>query len=168
MPSPEFVIKPMSEEDARAICTWRYEPPYDLYNWSPWEELLRREEEFADPAIREAQYRSVRAEGVLCGFVQYFPMSGNTRIGLGLHPDWRGKGYGAAFVRALAEEAARLQPAHSIDLEVLVWNERARAVYERAGFAVTDRYVRSTPTGPAEFYCMVYAGSPEDRRETRG
>lgn len=124
--------------------------------------MLREQAEFADPQIREEQYRAVVDEnGILSGFVQFFPIVGVTRLGLGLRPDLCGKasGIGTQFVHLLVQEAQRRTPQQEIDLEVLVWNERAIQTYERAGFTITDTYERSTPTGLAAFHCMVYNGS---------
>ncbi|MBP1964050.1 GNAT family N-acetyltransferase [Paenibacillus aceris] len=141
------------------VCTWKYPSPYELYNWPSWDIMLREQTEFADPHIRAQQYRAVVDEkGGLSGFVQFFPMLGVTRLGLGLRPDLCGKGsgIGAQFVRLLTREAVRRAPGQEIDLEVLAWNKRAIRTYERAGFTITDTYVKWTPTGTAEFHCMVY------------
>jgi [ribosomal protein S18]-alanine N-acetyltransferase len=157
MPVLRISFVPMTEEHAKAICDWKYEPPYDLYHWKPWHELERNNEEIANPAIREEQYASALShDGTLIGFVQFFPLSGWTRLGLGLHPEARGRGWGEAFVRAIVNEALQRDPNRTIDLEVLVWNERARRVYEKAGFQVTDQYERMTPSGIGDFYCMEY------------
>ena len=96
--------------------------------------------------------------GMLSGFVQFFPIVGVTRLGLGLRPDLCGKGggIGTQFVQLLVQEAQRRTPRQEIDLEVLVWNERAIQTYERAGFTITDTYEKWTPTGMADFHCMVY------------
>lgn len=156
-------IEPLTEQDGQDICAWRYEPPYDLYAFPGWEAMLRDGYEFADPRIREEQYAAVRSrDGGLIGFAQFFPLSGVTRLGLGMRPELCGKGLGAAFVRAIVEEARRRKPDDEIDLEVLTWNERARRCYERAGFRVTDTYERGTPTGAAWFHCMVYSAADEE------
>lgn len=121
--------------------------------------MLQEQSEFADPQIRAEQYRAVVDEnGLLSGFVQFFPIVGVTRLGLGLRPDLCGtrKGIGTQFVRLLAGEAKQQAPHQEIDLEVLVWNERAIRTYQRAGFTITDTYERWTPTGMADFHCMVY------------
>jgi [ribosomal protein S18]-alanine N-acetyltransferase len=158
---PSFQLVPMSLEHAQEICQWKYEPPYDLYNWKPWSELVLQQEEFAVPYIREEQYRSVvTPAGTLIGFAQFFPLEGWIRLGLGIHPEARGRGWGTGFVQAIVEEAKRCYPERQIDLEVLVWNDRARRVYEQAGFQITDRYERKTPSGLAEFYCMEHLGPP--------
>ncbi|MCS7464848.1 GNAT family N-acetyltransferase [Paenibacillus doosanensis] len=156
----ELRIIPLTEKHCRDICTWRYPVPYDIYNWPSWEEMLKKQEEFADPQLREEQYRAVLdTDGELVGFAQFFPMVGVTRLGLGMRPELCGQGYGAEFVRAIAAEAARRAPADEIDLEVLIWNIRAYRVYEKAGFVHTDTYERMTPTGMEPFHCMVWKHS---------
>lgn len=178
-------VVPLTEKACQELCTWRYPAPYDLYNWPTWNTMLQNHSEFADPQIREAQYRGVVDEsGTLYGFVQFFPLMGVTRLGLGLRPDLCGKGgvsnsesegrgesgrnntstnglgnrLGSSFVQLLVAEAQQRAPQQEIDLEVLVWNERAIRAYQRAGFTITDSYEKWIPTGPADFHCMVYTG----------
>lgn len=155
--STSYQIVSMTEEQAAAICAWKYESPYDIYGWLPWTQMKAFDIEFANPELRRSQYVSVLdASGDLCGFAQYFPLEGITRLGLGMHPERCGHGHGAQFVRAIAEEASRRAPHHEIDLEVLVWNKRAIQAYQSAGFRITDTYERQTPAGMELFHCMVY------------
>lgn len=154
---------PMSEAFAREVAAWRYPPPYDLYGWPEWEQMVRDGYEFADPVIRASQYRAVvdaargpEGEKHPVGFVQFFPMANVIRLGMGLRPALCGCGYGPLMAQAAAEEAMRLYPGLPVDLEVLAWNERAIKAYRKAGFAAEDDYTRSTPSGPGFFYCMVY------------
>lgn len=158
-PNLPWRVVPLTEANGQELCNWKYPPPYELYNWPLWETMLQDQSEFADPQIRAEQYRAVVDEdGLLSGFVQFFPIVGVTRLGLGLRPDLCGKGsgIGTQFVQLLALEAQRQAPHQEIDLEVLVWNERAIRTYQRAGFTITDTYERWTPTGIADFHCMVY------------
>ncbi|GAA3410213.1 GNAT family N-acetyltransferase [Paenibacillus hodogayensis] len=146
---------PMTEEHGKSICKWRYPEPYDIFNWTPWEQLKERTEEFGDPAIRREQFEAVLdGSGELCGFAQFFPLAGWTRLGLGLKPELCGRRLGPSFTKAIAERARQRKPLDGIDLEVLTFNVRAIRAYEQAGFAIHDTYVRNTPTGPAEFHCM--------------
>jgi ribosomal-protein-alanine N-acetyltransferase len=155
-------VVPLTDSWCQELCTWKYPPPYELYNWVPWETMLQEQSEFADPLIRAEQYRAVVDEnGLLSGFVQFFPIVGVTRLGLGLRPDLCGKGsgIGTRFVQLLVQEAKRQAPQQEIDLEVLVWNERAIHTYQRAGFTITDTYDKWTPKGMSAFHCMVYNGA---------
>lgn len=161
--APHYSIVPMNEHQATEICAWYYEPPYNIYGWLSWEQMEALEIEFGSRELRRKQYAAVvDNQQNLCGFAQYFPMAGVTRLGLGMRPDLCGKGRGPAFVRAIAEEARRRKPEDEIDLEVLTWNERAIKAYRAAGFTITDTYERMTPDGMQPFYCMVYHPSVYD------
>ncbi|WP_274648471.1 GNAT family N-acetyltransferase [Paenibacillus humicola] len=152
-----FSVVPLSTQLAEELCGWRYEPPYDFYHWSSWEVMQQLGLEFGDPAIRERQYAAVLdRNGTFIGFGQFFPLLGVTRIGLGIRPGLCGRGIGPHMVSALVREALRRAPNDEIDLEVHVWNERAIRAYAKAGFVITDTYVRSTPNGPAEVHAMTY------------
>ncbi|TNJ62862.1 GNAT family N-acetyltransferase [Paenibacillus hemerocallicola] len=155
----QWLFVPMEEEHGRLICSWRYPEPYAVFNWSPWDELQERSEEFGDPSIRKEQFEGVLdRDGQLCGFAQFFPLVGWTRLGLGLRPDLCGQGLGPSFTSAIVGRAMQRRPEDGIDLEVLTSNSRAQRAYLKAGFAIRDTYVRNTPTGPDEFHCMVYEG----------
>lgn len=65
-------------------------------------------------------------------------------VDIALLPDQRGKGTGSAVLRRLQEMAAAI-PEGSVHLAVDPMNPRARALYERHGFAVTD-------TGPSRLF----------------
>ncbi|WP_054955416.1 GNAT family N-acetyltransferase [Paenibacillus dakarensis] len=156
-PSVQFHAVPMTADQAAEICSWSYQAPYNIYGWLPWEQMKGLGVEFGDPVIREQQYISILDEkGQMWGFAQLFPMVGVTRIGLGMRPDWCGRGMGKYFVEAIVHEARLRRPEDEIDLEVLTWNERAIRTYLRAGFHITDTYERMTPTGNSLFHCMVY------------
>ncbi len=59
-------------------------------------------------------------------------------LGLGLRPEWRGRGLGAQLVAACLSKAAR-QGITRVELTVRVDNERAIRLYERLGFAPEGR-----------------------------
>lgn len=155
---PALTLAPMTEEDGRAICEWRYPAPYEMFRWPAWEQMTSRELEFGDPAIRREQYLTVRNQdnGQLVGYVQLFPMEGVVRIGMGLRPDCCGLGWGAIVTKLLLQEARLRQPDAQIDLEVERWNERAIRVYKKAGFVVTDEYSRRATHGMVHVVCMVW------------
>ncbi len=158
----DFYTVPMSESHGQQICSWVYEPPYNIYGFLPWEQMRALEIEFGDPMLREEQYISVlTAAGELAGFAQIFPMSNVSRLGLGLRPDLCGQGLGKSFVRTVVQETLVRRPESPVDLEVLTWNERAIRTYHQAGFRITDEYERRTPDGMRNFYCMVYQGTQQ-------
>ncbi|MFB9330760.1 GNAT family N-acetyltransferase [Paenibacillus aurantiacus] len=168
MPSPSYAlplrlpyrVTPLTEAQAAALSEWRYEPPYTFYHWLSWADMQAQEREFGDPAIRREQYAAVLdADGTFIGFAQFFPLTGVTRLGLGMRPDLCGRGAGLAFVQTIVREAMRRAPGDEIDLEVHDWNMRAITIYERAGFVISDRYELTLAGSPQTVLCMVYAPS---------
>lgn len=160
MTSVPFIITSMTTEHARAISEWKYPPPYNIYEWMPWNQMEELHIEFGDPILREEQYASIiNSKGELCGFTQFFPLEGVTRLGIGLHPELCGQGMGETFVQSIVHEAITRKPQDEIDLEVLTWNTRAIKAYQNAGFEITDTYERMTPDGSKPFHCMVYSKS---------
>ncbi len=157
---PLLRLEPMTEQDGRTICGWRYPEPYHLFRWPAWEDMVEQEKEFGDPLVRARQYLSVRTDDdeQLVGYVQLFPMERTVRIGMGLRPDRCDRGWGAHLTRLVVQEASRRQPAAEIDLEVEKWNRRAIRAYEKAGFAITDQYDRRAAHGIVSVYCMVHQG----------
>ncbi len=66
--------------------------------------------------------------------------------GIAVARDWRGRGIGAALVQLLCDEGQR-RGYPAIRLEVIDTNWRARALYERMGFAAT----RTETIGPLRY-----------------
>ncbi|WP_343222699.1 GNAT family N-acetyltransferase [Paenibacillus agaridevorans] len=154
-----LTIGPLEVSHAEQLCTWRYEEPYERFNWPSWDQMKQDGIEFGDPVLRAEQYGAILDERQrLIGYAQFFPMGSVTRLGLGLYPDLCGQGLGSSVVGLMAAEALRRCPGNEIDLEVLVWNVRAIRAYEKAGFSITDTYLRPSFSGgePEWFHCMVY------------
>ncbi|MEK3884869.1 GNAT family N-acetyltransferase [Paenibacillus sp. PL2-23] len=152
-----MTIEPLSELHAAELCRWRYEAPYDVYNWPDWTDMKKDGIEFGDPVLRVQQYRSVLdPSGELVGYAQLFPLGDVVRLGLGLRPGLCGRGLGERLVRTIAQEALRSSHGAQIDLEVFVWNSRAIRAYEKAGFRIEDTYMRPVKGAEQECHCMVY------------
>lgn len=159
-----FYTIPLTEQHAAEVCTWVYDPPYNIYGWMPWQQMKELGIEFGDPEIRQQQYLSVLDQKEqLAGFAQLFPLGDTIRLGIGMRPDLCGHGYGEAFVEAIVKTAQTRNPVAEIDLEVLTWNQRAIRTYQKADFYITDMYERRTPDGMKPFYCMVYQAPPHTR-----
>ncbi|HET7855082.1 MAG TPA: GNAT family protein [Gaiellaceae bacterium] len=119
-------ITPATPEGFRERATWRYEPPFELYD------------EEGKPVKNPERFWEARDEaGELVGFY-YFERKGPTvKYGLGLRPDLTGSGHGLDFVRAGVDFARERFRPRRIVLDVFAFNERAVKVYERAGFRAT-------------------------------
>jgi RimJ/RimL family protein N-acetyltransferase len=125
-------VEPASEDVHRELASWRYPPPYDFYDGD------------VDPVLNpERFFGAFDDEGTLVGFYYFEEKPPDLDFGLGLRPDLVGRGLGLEFFRRGLELARERYRPRRVYLHVAEFNERARKVYERAGFAVVSRHVRS-------------------------
>jgi len=158
----EYTVNPMNFKAAREISTWKYPPPYAIYNmeadWRTLVEMLR--------STFFTVYRGYQLAGFFCygrsariGWAEkqgYYAPS-YTDIGLAMNPALTGQGLGLDFFKLGLNHARVLYPGRPIRLTVANFNERARKVYLRAGFQEVAEF--TVPNG-LEFTIMV-EGSPK-------
>jgi len=163
----QYRFAPMTLEQARDVVTWRYDPPYDLYNIDGGDDSEDVPRELLD---RDNPYYAATDEhGNLAGFFCFKSaartlaglLAGAYRdpdaldIGLGLRPALAGRGRGLDFMNAgLAFAQETFAPA-SFRLSVATFNRRAIAVYERAGFRPAAAFTHTSGRGVYEFMTMV-------------
>src|SRR5688500_6921031 len=102
-------VRPITEADARTALSWRYEPPYNVYNIEATDGDI---DLILDPQFH---YLSIVDEdGIMVGMGSYgydAQVEGGDYsdealdIGLGVRPDLTGRGLGPKFVRLLIEHA---------------------------------------------------------------
>ena len=143
----------MSDEEAREISRWHYEPPYDFYDATSDEDDL---EELLDPERRKDAYISVFDEGgELVGFFQFEREGRAVDVGLGMRPDLTGRGLGVVYLLAGLEFARERFSPERFTLCVTTFNERAIKVYERAGFRQGHEYLHHTNGSEYLFVAMA-------------
>jgi ribosomal-protein-alanine N-acetyltransferase len=147
-----YSIRPMSDDAAHTIAGWKYPPPYNFYDAIDDPVDLA---ELLDPERRRGRYFEVFDAGDLVGFFEYKHEVKPLEIGLGMRPDLTGRGLGLDFVRAGMAFARTEFGATSLSLAVAVFNERARTVYERAGFRPAGRYLHRIMGIDHEFLRMI-------------
>lgn len=153
MSAHSFVIRAMTENDAHAISGWRYDGIYAFYDAVADRQDLA---ELLDPAQWGTQYFAADAGQELVGFFVFkLGPDAVAEVGLGLRPDLTGQGIGQRFVDAGLRYAAHALGAAGYVLAVAAFNERAIAVYRRAGFAEIERYQHRTNGGEHEFVRMT-------------
>ncbi len=159
-----YTFSLLTDEQARAIAAWRYDPPYDFYNSD------------ADPAdleelldCRNPYYAVIDHQGAMIGFLCFGEtarvLAGLTAgayddpdaldIGLGLRPDLTGQGHGFAFVEAGLDFARATFRPRLFRLSVAAFNRRAIRVYERAGFRPIRTFINGTNGDDTRFVVMV-------------
>jgi ribosomal-protein-alanine N-acetyltransferase len=154
-----LTFQPMNEASAREILTWRYEPPYDLYNEDP-DKAEPFVQALLDPAYA---YHTITDEnGELVGYCCFgadarVPGGDYTAdaldIGLGMRPDLTGQGHGPAFFSTILDFARRTFAPQALRVTVAAFNQRAIRVYEKAGFEHEQAFQRSGDS--MEFVILV-------------
>ena len=132
-------VRPMTRPFAKEIQSWVYEAPYTRYNGEASEEGLQ------ELLTYKAVVVATRCIGYYCiGLAAQVPNPTYTHddtaldLGLGLHPEWTGKGLGRTFLQTILDDVS----AESVPLRLTVaaFNERARHLYEAFGFRVTATF----------------------------
>jgi ribosomal-protein-alanine N-acetyltransferase len=78
-------------------------------------------------------------DGVVAGFAVTWYAADEAELGdIAVLPELRGRGFGRALLEGVSAESKR-RGARFLFLEVRESNERARSVYERAGFVLVGR-----------------------------
>lgn len=154
----DWVMGPLTEAEAREVCTWRYPAPYEVYDYADWETVAAAGWHISLPDRREAEYVGFTGGNLLQAYGRITAMEDYALLGIGLRPANCGQGMGAAVMLRLTALAAQRHPALQPALEVRTFNIRAVRCYERCGFRILRRYVRNTHKGPASFYFMVLEG----------
>jgi ribosomal-protein-alanine N-acetyltransferase len=141
----------MMQEDAEAVARWHYPEPFSFYDWDP-DELS----ELLDPRLRADDFVAVDDDnGSLVGYFHFKPPHHpSLEIGLGMHPDWTGRGLGHSFVEAGLDYACSRYTPQEFLLSVATFNRRAITVYERVGFVRRRVYMHWTAGREWEFIEM--------------
>ena len=163
MLSVQFVT--ILPEHARDLLTWRYPPPYDIYNEA---EVSIQEREnivrfICDPINGYSAMLDETGQfigGCSHGFDAQVEGGNYSEaaldIGLGVKPDYTGRGYGTEIVRQmLLYYHQKLQPKR-FRATIAGFNRRSQRVFEKNGFQRTQTFQR--PSDGMEFH--VYTRGP--------
>jgi RimJ/RimL family protein N-acetyltransferase len=138
---------PIDEHAASEIVRWCYEPPYEIYN-------LDNTHESIEYALNpQYNFTIMRDEnGRLVGFCS-FGLDGQVPggdyraealdIGMGICPDFTGKGLGSSFVRAVLDFAEKEFQAKAYRVTIAAFNRRARRVWERNNFQQVQSFIHA-------------------------
>ncbi|WP_026688994.1 GNAT family N-acetyltransferase [Alteribacter aurantiacus] len=131
----------MTKDDAIAIAKWEYEEPYHFYNMTEDEDDL---EEWLNPFNWKHTLVAYK-DGELVGFATFrYKANNEVEVSLGMRPDLTGKGFGRQFVEQVNNEACHRYRATCLIVNVAAFNERAIAVYERAGYRKVAAFLQQT------------------------
>lgn len=133
--------------DIPVITSWRYDPPYDLYN-------LEHPPDADDIAyfldFQNAFHIITDDNGTILAFCS-FGADGQVPggdysapaldIGMGVRPDLTGQGNGVNFACAVSDFARQTYDPPALRVTIADFNRRARRVWEKTGFEFVTRFV---------------------------
>ena len=148
-----FTVRPFRQADAEQIAQWHYEGQYAFYDMENDQDDLA---ELMDP-LRWANtyYAVVDSEGSLVGFFCFHQEGLSLEIGLGMRPDLTGRGLGLSLLETGLEFARQCFSVRTWRLSVAAFNQRAIALYAKAGFKPIRSYKNHTNGGVFDFLEMA-------------
>lgn len=152
----QISVEKLTESHAKEICEWKYESPYDIYNMPNWDVVKEQNWGIANELKRKSEFYSAFINNQLIGFFRLIKKETLVTIGLGLHPNFCGKGLGYKLVEFALKESKMRYGNIPINLEVRDFNQRAIKCYEKVGFIEIKRYSKCTPVGKDNFIVMEY------------
>lgn len=145
--------RPTDEASAREFLQWKYDPPYEIYNYRP--EYFEEDMVYhLDPANHiYSMFRDGELVGY-CSFGQDARVRGGDYgepaldIGLMIKPSLNGQGLGSDFVSDVIRFAAAEFQAGKLRVTILESNLRARRVWEKNGFHNVSAFQRESDSLP--------------------
>ena len=138
-----LLIGELTEHQAKQICGWQYFGEYDVYNLPPWNEMVNTNWGLADEYKRKNEFKSVSLNGVFIGFFRLQCRENKLYLGLGLAPEYCGKGYGSELIKIVKNHARNYFPKNNLYLDVRKFNIRAIKSYLKSGFRIEGEYVKN-------------------------
>ncbi len=146
----------LSEAQAKELARWQYEPPYDLYNFLSWDEMVNQQWSLCSALGRREFIAYVNEEDELLAFVRLVHEGDHLFLGIGVNPSCVNQKIGRAALKdALLRSKAQFGTL-PIRLEVRSWNTRAIKCYEACGFKFVGEVIQRTYAGEGHFNVMVY------------
>jgi len=153
----KYILTELSEDNAKEICSWRYEGEYSVYNFSDWDTVMKNKWDLAIEEKRKLEFLAIYLNNELISYGRIFLKEGKVFIGIGVKPSLCGKGHGKNIMNLLIEECKRRFPNNAIGLEVRSFNKRAINCYKKVGFVIKEKYIKKTfDNSKDEFYYMEY------------
>ncbi len=131
----------MNEDIARQIISWVYDDDYAIYNLPSYEEMKEKNYGMVNPEKADSYICYLSNDEVIAYSNIKETKDKRIFIGIGLKPEYCGKGLGSYFLNDTIDEIKNRYPNFSIYLEVRPWNTRAIKLYKKVGFIITDTVI---------------------------
>ncbi len=143
----DYQVLPLTREQAEKILTWKYQPPYGVYDLDG-EDLY----ELLNPDYRYHQVLNPAGELVgYCCFGKDAQVPGGDYscgepqvldVGVGLRPDLTGQGQGKSFVTAVLNYGRTTYRSEIFRVTVADFNQRSINTFRNLGFRDTHHFKR--------------------------
>lgn len=153
----ELITHKLSEEQAKEIASWKYNGEYSIYNLPTWDKMIKDNYSLCDNVKRERYIGYSSGSGELVGFINLLDEGDTVFFGIGINPNYCGRGLGKIITKKALIECEKRFPNKPIILEVRTWNERAVNCYKSQGFEIIATKQQETHIGFGEFYVMKYS-----------
>ena len=124
-----------------------------IFNTRLYEEDRKKGVGFAHPGFIGFSFYDRDA---LIGFTCLYEEDREIMIGIGVAPEYCGRGYGREMLETTCGLSEKMFPGKPLYLEVRTWNARAVRCYEKAGFVIDgEPFTQRTGLGEGTFYRMM-------------
>ena len=160
----QLIVRPINEDDARAMLLWHYSEPYTFYNWAgadPEADVRY----FLEP-VNHFHVLTNEADVLIgfCSFGEDAQVPGGDYsldaldVGLGMAPTWVGQGLGNSFLAAILAFAQGNFLPTALRATIAEFNQCSRHIFANAGFIELQRFLcPGAPLNelPVEFVIVV-------------
>lgn len=143
----QLIFCPFTADDVREFTQWRYDPPYDIYNF-PHPPTPADLAEWLDPNIAGHAMRNARDEMIgFCTFGLDGQVPGGDYsadaldIGMGIRPDHTGGRLGKTFAQAVIDFAQQKFDPPVFRVTIATFNGRAVKVWTKCGFEPREKFM---------------------------
>lgn len=150
-----FKVESLGESDAKIIANWKYESPYDVYNYPSWHVMVKQSWAITDAGKRRAEFYAIKMHNEIMGYFRLAKQQDCFMLGMGLAPNMCGRGLGKKVLQMI-EEFFQKRHTEKLCLEVRTFNIRAIKCYESTGFIKERKYFKNTPIGSSDFLFMTF------------
>ena len=150
-----FRVEQMEDNDAMAICSWKYDGVYAEYDFPSWEECCERGWALTQAQKRWNSYFSVYYRGQLFGFFHIMDRTDHIELGVGMKPEFCGRHQGKMFMELALAKIKELHFGLPILLSVRTFNQRAITCYQQVGFKIQEKYIENSHHASGEMYRMI-------------
>lgn len=135
----------MSAEAAKQICSWKYAPPYNVYDYMNYEEAVKKQSAILR-SENENNYLCFWNNETLVAYTSIILKDDKVCVGIGIAPQFCGMGLGNVYLNQTVIEIKKKYPLKEIWVQVRSWNKRAIKCYKKCGFkesykkTINDRF----------------------------